>query len=140
MDSSCGNSGKYDVFGVDCPSRVILQRIGDRWSMYVIAGLSTRPMRFTQLKNRIGGITPKVLTETLRALETDGLVARRAYAEMPPRVEYRLTPLGLSLLEPISAIVKWAEANVGHVLQARARAAGELAAEVGAEVGAAGVR
>jgi DNA-binding HxlR family transcriptional regulator len=112
----------FDVFGVDCPSRVILQRIGDRWSMFVIAALSTRPMRLTQLKNRIGGITPKVLTETLRALETDRLVARRAFAEMPPRVEYRLTPLGLSLLEPINAVRAWAEAHVPQVLEARARA------------------
>jgi DNA-binding HxlR family transcriptional regulator len=114
--------GPFDVFGVDCPSRVILQRIGDRWSMFVIAALSTRPMRFTQLKNQIGGITPKVLTETLRALETVGLVARRAFAEMPPRVEYRLTPLGLSLLEPINAVRAWAEAHVPQVLEARARA------------------
>lgn len=114
----------FDVFAVDCPSRVILQRIGDRWSMFVIAALSARPLRFTQLKNHIGGITPKVLTETLRALETDGLVARRAFAEMPPRVEYRLTPLGLSLLEPINAVRAWAERNVAQVLAARARAGG----------------
>lgn len=115
----------FDVFAVDCPSRVILQRIGDRWSMFVIAALSTRPMRFTQLRNHIKTITPKVLTQTLRALEADGLVDRRAYAEMPPRVEYRLTPLGLSLLEPINAIRAWAEEHVPEVMQARARSAGD---------------
>ena len=114
--------GSFDVLSMSCPSRVVLQRIGDRWSIFVIAALSQEVLRFTQLKQRIGGITPKVLTETLRALETDGLVAREVFAEMPPRVEYRLTPLGRSLLGPISAVRTWAETHVAEVLQARERA------------------
>lgn len=114
--------GGFDVLSLDCPSRLILQRIGDRWSIFVIAALSKEVLRFTQLKQRIGGITPKVLTETLRALETDGLVAREGFAEMPPRVEYRLTPLGRSLLGPIGAVRAWAETHVGEVLEARERA------------------
>ena len=97
--------GSFDVLSMNCPSRVILQRIGDRWSIFVIAALSQEVLRFTQLKQRIGG-----------------LVAREVFAEMPPRVEYRLTPLGRSLLGPISAVRSWAETHVAEVLQARERA------------------
>lgn len=109
----------YDVLSVDCPSRVILSRIGDRWTIYVILALTEGEMRFTHLKKRIGGVTAKVLTETLRALEADGLVTRTAFAENPPRVEYRLTPLGHSLTEPINAIRAWSEQHVDEVLAAR---------------------
>ena len=80
-----------DVLRPDCPSRVVMQRIGERWSMFVILALADGPLRFTALKARVGVVTSKVLTETLRALETDGLIARQAYAESPPRVEYELT-------------------------------------------------
>lgn len=112
----------FDVLSPSCPSRVVLSRIGDRWTIYVIIALSGGTMRFTELKNRIGGVTAKVLTETLRALEADGIVAREAFAEMPPRVEYRLTPLGESLMQPIDAIRAWAEEHVPEVLDARERA------------------
>ena len=118
MDTQC-----YDALSPTCPSRIILNRIGDRWTIYVIMALSNEVLRFTELKNRIGVVTPKVLTETLRALESDGLVAREVFAEVPPRVEYRLTELGISLLEPISAIRAWAEQHVPEVLEARERAA-----------------
>ncbi|WP_296192473.1 helix-turn-helix domain-containing protein [uncultured Microbacterium sp.] len=113
----------FDVMQMTCPSRVILSRIGDRWTIFVIAALGTEVLRFTELKNRIGGVTPKVLTETLRALERDGLVSRETFAVVPPRVEYRLTPLGLSLHEPISAVRRWAEEHVPEILEARERAA-----------------
>lgn len=114
---------QYDALSATCPSRIILNRIGDRWTIFVIMALSTEVLRFTELKNRIGIVTPKVLTETLRALEADGLVAREVFAEVPPRVEYRLTELGVSLLEPINAIRSWAELHVPEVLEARERAA-----------------
>lgn len=109
----------YDVFDPACPSRIVLNRIGDRWSIFVFAALDGNVLRFTQLKERIGGITPKVLTETLRALENDGLVTREVFAEVPPRVEYRLTELGRSLLGPIRGIRAWAERHVPDVLEAR---------------------
>lgn len=112
----------YDVLSPTCPSRVILNRIGDRWTVYVILALTDGELRFTELKNRIGGVTPKVLTETLRALEADGLVSREVFAEMPPRVEYRLTALGRTLTGPINAIREWAEVHVPEVLDARERA------------------
>jgi DNA-binding HxlR family transcriptional regulator len=110
-----------DVLRPDCPSRVVMQRIGERWSMFVMLALSDGPMRFTALKARVGVVTSKVLTETLRGLQADGLVVRTAYAESPPRVEYELTPLGVSLLEPIHAMRAWAEQHVPEVLASRER-------------------
>ncbi|MFH8249137.1 winged helix-turn-helix transcriptional regulator [Microbacterium sp. B2969] len=115
---------EMDVLAPDCPSRVVFGRIGERWTMFVILALADgRPLRFTDLKRRIGVVTPKVLTETLRALETDGLISREAYRESPPRVEYALTELGLSLLEPIQTMRAWAELHVPELLAARERAA-----------------
>jgi DNA-binding HxlR family transcriptional regulator len=99
----------------------VLDRIGDRWSVLVMTCLMGGPLRFTQLRDTIGGVTPKVLTQTLRALERDGLLTRQVYAEVPPRVEYTLTPLGRSLEGPIRAITDWAEMNVQAIVAARAR-------------------
>lgn len=109
----------YDVMAATCPSRTVLHRIGARWTIFVVTALAERPMRFTQLKTRIQGITPKVLTETLRALETDGLVARTDYVENPPRVEYALTPLGRSLWVPLQAVKEWAETHVPEIQEAQ---------------------
>ena len=109
----------YDVMAATCPSRMVLQRIGARWTVFVVTALADRSMRFTELRHRIQGITPKVLTETLRALEADGLVTRTDYAENPPRVEYALTPLGHSLQEPLRAVREWAETHVSEIEQAR---------------------
>lgn len=118
-----GDAG-WDVLSPDCPSRVVFGRIGERWTMFVILALARGgTLRFTELRERVGRVTPKVLTETLRALESDGLVARRAFADSPPRVEYSLTPLGESLLEPIAAMRDWAERHVPEVLASRERAA-----------------
>ncbi|HEY8479767.1 MAG TPA: helix-turn-helix domain-containing protein [Spirillospora sp.] len=110
-----------DAFDPDCPTRLVLDRIGDKWSALVVLSLEDGPRRFTELRDRIGGVTPKVLTQTLRAMERDGLVTRTIYAEVPPRVEYALTPLGRSLRTPIEAIARWAEENVGAVIAARER-------------------
>lgn len=108
-----------DIFAPDCPSRVILRRIGDRWTVLVIAALKHDTLRFSELRAKIGFPAPKVLTETLRALERDGLIVRRAYAEVPPRVEYSLTPLGLTLIEPLTAVREWTERHLPEVLAAR---------------------
>ncbi|MER7543969.1 winged helix-turn-helix transcriptional regulator [Actinomadura sp.] len=110
---------KGDAFDPNCPTRLILDRIGDKWSVLVVLSLTDGPRRFTQLRDMIGGVTPKVLTQTLRTMERDGLLVRTVYAEVPPRVEYALTPLGLSLRKPIKAVADWAEANVGAVITAR---------------------
>ncbi|MBB2498649.1 helix-turn-helix transcriptional regulator [Amycolatopsis echigonensis] len=105
-----------------CPSRVVLHRIGARWTVFVVNALEHGPLRFTVLAERIQGVTPKVLTETLRAMEEDGLLARVEYAEQPPRVEYGLTDLGQSLLVPLRAVREWAESHVPEILEARVRA------------------
>ncbi|MCP2259009.1 transcriptional regulator, HxlR family [Streptoalloteichus tenebrarius] len=110
-----------NLYDPDCPTRLVLDRIGDRWTVLVVLLLSQKsPMRFTELRRHVGGIAPKVLTQTLRALERDGLLRRTVYAEVPPRVEYELTELGRSLRAPITAIGRWAERHVGEVLDARA--------------------
>lgn len=105
----------YNVMSATCPSRTVLHRIGARWTVFVVNALEHGPMRFVELKAHIRGITPKVLTETLRTLERDGLVTRTDYEERPPRVEYELTELGRSLLEPLRAVRRWAESHVPEI-------------------------
>ncbi|MER5424723.1 winged helix-turn-helix transcriptional regulator [Streptosporangium roseum] len=108
-----------DFFDPSCPTRVVLDRIGDKWSVLVVLSLHRGPRRFTELRDMIGGVTPKVLTQTLRAMERDGLLTRKVFAEVPPRVEYTLTELGQSLQEPLQAVTDWAEHNVNAVMSAR---------------------
>jgi DNA-binding HxlR family transcriptional regulator len=110
---------KPNVYDPNCPTRTVLDRIGDKWTTLVVLVLLDGPRRFSQLRDRIGGVAPKVLTETLRRLERDGILTRTAYPEIPPRVEYELTPLGRSLEEPIRAIASWAEHNVPRITRAR---------------------
>ena len=109
----------YNVMAATCPSRTVLHRIGARWTVFVVNALEDGPRRFTELKTHIQGITPKVLTETLRTLEEDGLVVRRAYDVQPPRVDYELTDLGRSLLGPLRAVRRWAEQHVPDIEAAR---------------------
>jgi DNA-binding HxlR family transcriptional regulator len=108
-----------DAFARDCASRVILDRIGDRWTVLVVVALAQGRLRFSELRTRIQGITPKVMTQTLRALERDGLVTRDVYAEVPPRVEYELTDLGRDLLAPIDAVRIWAEQHAIRIVANR---------------------
>lgn len=122
--SASSSAEARDVLAPDCPSRVVFERIGERWTMFVLLALERGgTLRFGELRERVGRVTPKVLTETLRALEADGLIVRRAFRDSPPRVEYSLTDLGISLLDPIRAMREWAEAHVPEVLAARDRAA-----------------
>lgn len=115
----------YNVMSATCPSRVVLRRIGARWTVFIVNALEHEPMRFTALIARIQGITPKVLAESLRSLEEDGLITRTVYDENPPHVEYELTGLGRSLLVPLRAVRRWAEEHVPDVLAARAAATSE---------------
>jgi DNA-binding HxlR family transcriptional regulator len=108
-----------DLFDPDCPTRVILDRIGDKWTVLVVLLLSNGPLRFTELRDGIGRVAPKVLTQTLRRLERDGLLTREVFAEVPPRVEYTLTPMGRSLISPISAVTEWAETHMPAISQAQ---------------------
>jgi DNA-binding HxlR family transcriptional regulator len=110
-----------DVFDPDCPTRVVLDRIGDKWTVLVVLLLADGPMRFSELRERIGGVAPKVLTQTLRRLERDGILIRTVYAEVPPRVEYELTKVGHSLTAPIDAVRDWAETNLPAITRSRER-------------------
>ncbi|MCG5214670.1 winged helix-turn-helix transcriptional regulator [Streptosporangium sp. KLBMP 9127] len=108
-----------EMFDPACPSSAMPIRIGDKWSAQVIVCLDEGPRRFSELQVPIRGVTPKVLTQTLRALERDGMVTRTAYAEIPPRVEYELTELGRTLFAPIAACRAWAADNFSAMLEAR---------------------
>ncbi len=110
-----------DVLQAECPSRAVLDRIADKWTALVIHTLADGTQRFGQLNRRIGGISQKMLTQTLRALERDGLVERTVHPVVPPRVEYRLTALGRSLRQPLEAVCAWAEAHIQEIRAARAR-------------------
>jgi DNA-binding HxlR family transcriptional regulator len=98
----------------------VLQRIGDKWSILVVGRLGNGPMRFSELRHVIGGISQKMLTTTLRSLERDGFVTRTAYATIPPRVDYELTALGRELLVPVNALGDWARTNLARIDNARA--------------------
>ncbi|NQD87694.1 helix-turn-helix transcriptional regulator [Paenarthrobacter sp. CM16] len=108
-----------NVLDPNCPSRVVFQRIGDKWASLVIQVLGDGPVRFSELRKMVNVVTPKVLTQTLRALERDGLITRTVYAQVPPRVEYGLTDLGESLLQPLTLLRRWAESHVPTILEAR---------------------
>jgi len=108
-----------NVFDADCPTRRVLDLIADKWTVLIITLLEDEPKRFSQLQRSIGGISQKMLAQTLRGLERDGLVTRTIYPEVPPRVEYTLTPLGRTLIEPIAAIRDWAESYITSVTTAQ---------------------
>lgn len=108
-----------DVYSADCPTRLVLDLIADKWTVLIVGLLQDGPLRFSQLQRGIGGISQKMLAQTLRSLERDGLVTRTIYAEVPPRVEYQLTTLGQTLSEPIAAIQNWAETYIDAVINAQ---------------------
>jgi DNA-binding HxlR family transcriptional regulator len=109
-----------EVYQGNCPARAILDRIGDKWTMLIIGLLSeSEYRRFNELKRAIGGISQKMLTQTLRDLERDGLVKRTVYPEVPPRVEYALTELGRTLIAPLSELTQWSEAHIAQVRAAQ---------------------
>lgn len=95
----------------------ILDRIGDKWTVLVVAALSEGPMRFNAIMRVIDGVSHRMLTRTLRGLEQDGLVQRTVYPTNPPKVEYQLTDLGLSLIEPLNTLFRWARHN-RHAIEA----------------------
>jgi DNA-binding HxlR family transcriptional regulator len=109
----------WNVFNGNCPTRQVLDRIADKWTVLIIRRLSDGTLRFAQLRRAVDGISQKVLTNTLRGLERDGIVTRRIYASVPPRVEYTLTDLGRSLSDLVGRICGWAEANIEQVQEAR---------------------
>ena len=112
---------EVEINHVNCNAREMLIRVGDKWSVYVIHVLGDAGrMRFNELRTHVEGISQRMLTVTLRGMERDGLVARVIYPEVPPRVEYSLTELGKTLRQLVRALVKWSEAHLDEVDQARA--------------------
>ncbi|MGD9695657.1 MAG: winged helix-turn-helix transcriptional regulator [Thermoleophilia bacterium] len=111
--------GRFDVMAAACPTRQVIGRVGGKWSLLVMYALSTGTKRFSRLRAEVEGISQKMLTQTLRALERDGLVHRRVYPTIPPRVEYTLTPLGRSLEDAIAVVRRWAYAHMDEIAAAR---------------------
>lgn len=110
---------EFNVMDLGCPSRLIMQRLGDKWTPLVFLALKDGPRRFSHLREVIGGVTPKVLTQTLRTLERDGLLKRTVFPEVPPRVEYELTVLGGSVLGPLEVLSRWSQSHASSILRAR---------------------
>jgi DNA-binding HxlR family transcriptional regulator len=126
LPTHCTDTGNgYDAFQwdtrEDCEVRQILDRIADKWSLLVIALLDRRTLRFNELRREIDGISQRMLTVTLRQLERDGLVRRTVYPVVPPRVDYELTSLGVTLHETIQAFVVWTEEHQNEIAAARSR-------------------
>jgi DNA-binding HxlR family transcriptional regulator len=118
------------VMEPQCPSRLVLERIADKWTALIIQILANGTMRYSALQQRIGGISQKMLTQTLRSLERDGLVQRKVYPVVPPRVEYSLTRLGRTLIEPLRTLCRWSEKHLAELQANRARAKAKAVAAV----------
>ena len=113
-------TSSWDPYARGCPSRDLLDRIGDKWTVLVLGELGKHgACRFTQLRKQLSGVSEKMLTQTLRALERDGLVRRTVYPVVPVRVEYALTPLGETLRAPLRALTEWSTRHITEVLAAR---------------------
>lgn len=109
----------YDAFLAQCPTRDLLDTLADKWTCLVVAALRDGDRRYSDIGRTVAGVSQKMLTQTLRALERDGLITRTVTASVPVRVDYDLTPLGRSLLPVMAAIKSWAEANMDQVQAAR---------------------
>jgi len=118
--------GRFDVMAPSCPTRQVIGRIGDKWTLLTLSALGPRTLRFTELRRAVPGISQKMLTQTVRALERDGLVSRTVHPTIPPKVEYRLTPLGDSLATIIAAIRTWAYEHMDDIDAARDRYDGSV--------------
>ena len=112
---------KYDVYAENCPTRLLLDHIADKWTALVLWKISREPVRFNQLRRDAEGISTKVLSQTLKRLRRDGLILREVFPTVPVTVEYSITPLGRTLSEKLSTITEWAEANIDAVLAAQDR-------------------
>ncbi len=114
-----------DVFNEACGTRRVLDLLADKWTVLLVAALTPGARRYGELQRQVQGISAKVLAGALRSLEEDGLVTRTAFPTVPPRVEYALTALGRTLVEPLTALCRWAAAHLEEVEAARSRFAGQ---------------
>ncbi|MFJ3056691.1 winged helix-turn-helix transcriptional regulator [Herbaspirillum sp. NPDC087042] len=110
---------EYDIYDSRCPTRDLLARLADKWVLLVLDRLDNGPTRFNTLRRDIMGITQKMLTQTLRKLERDGLVERTVFEGKPVTVEYKLTPLATTLIETVTVLAHWAESNMDAVAAAQ---------------------
>ena len=108
-----------EVLDPNCPSREILRHITSRWGLLVLIALSEETLRFSELRRKVGGISEKMLAQTLQSFEEDGFVDRRSFPVVPPHVEYRLTPLGIEVKDQISGLANWLESNLHRVMKQR---------------------
>ena len=108
-----------NVFSKNCPTRMVLDRIADKWTLLLLRKISEKPMRFNQLRRDVEGVSQKVLSQTLKKLERDGLVSRQAFATVPVTVEYSITELGQTLTAVAVSISTWAETHIDQVLKAQ---------------------
>ena len=127
LDKDMPKSSPASVMDAQCPSRLVLDRIADKWTALIIQLLSKKTMRYAELQREIGGISQKMLTQTLRSLERDGLVDRKVYPVVPPKVEYSLSRLGRTLIEPLRALCRWSEKHLSELQANRARARAQAA-------------
>jgi len=121
------SSSSPSVMDAQCPSRLVLDRIADKWTALIIQILAKGTMRYAALQREIGGISQKMLTQTLRSLERDGLVQRTVHPVVPPKVEYALTRLGRTLIEPLHGLCRWSEKHLPELQGNRARAKAKTA-------------
>jgi DNA-binding HxlR family transcriptional regulator len=115
------NLPEPEIFSLECPAQQVLDIICNKWSALVICCLAYGTKRYNQLQKQIEGISQKMLTQTLRNLERHGLVERKVYPAVPPRVEYSLTSLGETLIEPLSSLADWADLHISEIREARDR-------------------
>lgn len=126
MDTATGNSESFsaavrrgDVLSADCPSREVLKHMTSRWGVLVLVMLLSGMHRFSELRRKIGGVSEKMLSQTLQELEADGLVDRKSLPVVPPHVEYRLTPLGREAAEHLEVMVNWIEEKIPQIMAVR---------------------
>ena len=116
LETAMPNRAKTaSVMNAQCLSRVVLSRIADKWTALIIHVLATGTRRYAELQREIGGISQKMLTQTLRSLERDGLVARKVHPVVPPKVEYSLTRLGRTLIDPLNGLCRWSERHLSEL-------------------------
>ncbi|KAB8307833.1 helix-turn-helix transcriptional regulator [Rahnella sp. BCC 1045] len=115
-----------EVLDPNCPSREILRHITSRWGLLILLALSDDTLRFSELRRKVGGVSEKMLAQTLQSLEEDGFIDRRSFPVVPPHVEYSLTPLGIEVKDQVSGLANWLESNLHRVMKQRSlRVVGE---------------
>ncbi|OAG74730.1 transcriptional regulator [Gluconobacter japonicus] len=109
----------FNVYAKDCPTRLVLDRLGDKWALLILDRLQNDVVRFNALKRDIHGISQKVLSQVLKNLERDGLISRTVYPTVPVTVEYSLKPLGMTLIQAVSSLTHWAETHMSEIEKAQ---------------------